>query len=158
MKRIAHAFGIALGAAALLTTAAAGAAPSKGDTGGKGGTGPETSTQSGAEGTASTPATEVDTSQLQFRSRSGANPDEAERYAAHHGEHAFYEFAFGRFKFQGLYQKFWQPFEVRHRLAKAGFRSVALEQLLYPWDESLACGPEFAEQPKSGDWSFTARP
>jgi len=35
---------------------------------------------------------------------------------------------------------------------------VALDQLLYPWDESLARGPDFAEYPKSWDWSFVARP
>lgn len=75
MKRIALGFGFAFGAASLLAAATAGAAAGKGDTGGKGGTGPETSTQSGAEGTASTPS-EIDTSQLQFRSRSGVNPDE----------------------------------------------------------------------------------
>jgi hypothetical protein len=75
MKRSALGFGFAFGAAALLASAAAGAAPTKGDTGGKGGTGPDSSTKSGAEGTASTPS-EVDTSQLQFRSRSGVSPDE----------------------------------------------------------------------------------
>jgi SAM-dependent methyltransferase len=88
----------------------------------------------------------------------GAAPAEAQRYAAHHAEHSLYDFAFGRFRFQGIEQKFWQPFEVRHRLTKAGFRSVELDQLLYPWDESLARGPDFAEYPKSWDWSFVARP
>ncbi len=88
----------------------------------------------------------------------GASPEEAERYAAFHAEHEYYDFALGRFAFRGLRQKFWQPFEVRHRLAKAGFRSVELEQLLYPWDESLAGGPDFADHPRSWDWSFTARP
>jgi SAM-dependent methyltransferase len=88
----------------------------------------------------------------------GATPEEAERYSAFHAEHPLYDFAFGRFRFQGIDQKFWQPFEVRHRLTKAGFGSVELDQLLYPWDESLACGPDFADQPKSWDWSFVARP
>lgn len=88
----------------------------------------------------------------------GAAPEEAERSAAFHAEHALYDFAFGRFKFRGLRQKFWQPFELRHRLAKAGFASVELGQLLYPWDESLAGGPDFADHPRSWDWSFVARP
>jgi SAM-dependent methyltransferase len=88
----------------------------------------------------------------------GVTPEEAERYAAFHAEHAYYEFAFGRFNFQGLHQKFWQPFELRHRLAKAGFTSVTLDQLLYPWDESLAGGADFADHPKSWDWAFVARP
>src|SRR5260370_37427215 len=42
----------------------------------------------------------------------GESPEEAERYAAFHAEHHYYEFAFGRFQFLGLRQKFWQPFEI----------------------------------------------
>ena len=88
----------------------------------------------------------------------GLAPEEAERSAAFHGEHEYYDFAFGRFQFLGLRQKFWQPFEVRHRLTKAGFSSVELDQVLYPWDESLAGGADFADHPRSWDWSFVARP
>jgi SAM-dependent methyltransferase len=88
----------------------------------------------------------------------GLEPEQAERYAAFHAEHHYHEFAFGRFDFQGLRQKFWQPFEVRHRLAKAGFTSVELDQVLYPWDESIAGGAEFAGHPRSWDWFFRARP
>ncbi len=88
----------------------------------------------------------------------GLDPEEAERSAAFHGEHQYYNFAFGRFQFLGLRQKFWQPFEVRHRMTKAGFSAVELDQVLYPWDESLAGGAEFADQPRSWDWSFIARP
>jgi SAM-dependent methyltransferase len=88
---------------------------------------------------------------------SGLDPVEAERSAAFHAEHQFYEFAFGRFQFQGLRQKFWQPFEIRHRLAKAGFQAIELGQVLYPWDESLAGSDAFAEYPRSWDWSFSAR-
>jgi SAM-dependent methyltransferase len=88
----------------------------------------------------------------------GASPEEAERSAAFHAEHQYYDFAFGRFTFQGLKQKFWQPFEIRHRLTKAGFGSVDLAKLHYPWDESLPLGPDFADYPRSWDWSFTARP
>jgi SAM-dependent methyltransferase len=87
----------------------------------------------------------------------GASPEEAERFAAFHAEHSCYEFAFGRFRFQGLQQKFWQPFELHHRLTKAGFTSVALDKLLYPWDDSLAGGTDFAGYPRSWDWSFVAR-
>jgi SAM-dependent methyltransferase len=88
----------------------------------------------------------------------GLAPEEAERHAAFHAEHHYYEFAFGRFSFQGLRQKFWHPFEIRHRLAKAGFASVDLDQVLYPWDESLACGTDLAQYPRSWDWMFLARP
>lgn len=88
----------------------------------------------------------------------GHSPEEAERYAAHHAEHEYYEFAFGRFSFQGLRQKFWQPFELRHRLTKAGFQTVTLDQLLYPWNDSLARGADFSDYPRSWDWAFLARP
>lgn len=88
----------------------------------------------------------------------GSTPEEAERYAAHHAEHVYYDFAMGRFRYRGLHQKFWHPFEVRHRLAKAGFTSVELAKVTYPWDDSLPGGTSFADQPPSWDWSFIARP
>jgi SAM-dependent methyltransferase len=88
----------------------------------------------------------------------GHAPEAAERSAAFHAEHSHYDFAFGRFSFQGLRQKFWQPFEIRHRMTKAGFTSVELDQVLYPWDESMACSEDLAEYPRSWDWSFLARP
>jgi len=88
----------------------------------------------------------------------GLAPEEAERLAAFHAEHSCYEFAFGRFSFQGLRQKFWQPFEIRHRMTKAGFASVELGHVLYPWDDSMAGSEELAEYPRSWDWSFLARP
>jgi SAM-dependent methyltransferase len=88
----------------------------------------------------------------------GQTPEKAEQLAAFHAEHHSYEFAFGRFSFQGLRQKFWQPFEIRHRMTKAGFASVELDQVLYPWDESMAGSEELAEYPRSWDWSFLAKP
>ncbi len=87
----------------------------------------------------------------------GMAPDEAERHAAFHAEHTFYDFAFGRFAFQGLRQKFWQPFEIEYRLRKAGFRQIELGKVLYPWDESIIGGMQFADQPRSWDWFFQAR-
>ena len=87
----------------------------------------------------------------------GDDPEAAERHAAVHCEHHYYDFVFGRFNFQGLRQKFWQPFEIGHRFRKAGFASVQLGQILYPWDDSLPGGPEFADHPKSWDWFFLAR-
>lgn len=86
----------------------------------------------------------------------GLSPEEAERHAAFQGEHHYYEFAFGRFQFRGLHQKFWQPFEVLHRLAKAGFVDVELEKVLYPWDDTITGGPTFADYPRSWDWFFRA--
>jgi len=86
----------------------------------------------------------------------GLDPVESERHAAFQGEHHFYEFAFGRFQFQGLRQKFWQPFEAEHRFAKAGFARVELTKVLYPWDDTITGGPTFADFPRSWDWSFRA--
>ena len=67
----------------------------------------------------------------------GLDLADAMRFTAHHAEHQFYDFAFGRFKFQGLRQKFWFPFEVEHRLKKAGFHDIRLSKVLYPWDDGL---------------------
>ena len=86
----------------------------------------------------------------------GLEPTEAERHAAFHGEHHFYEFAFGRFLFQGLRQKFWQPFEIEHHFRKAGFAAVELAKVLYPWDETITGGTAFAGYPRSWDWFFHA--
>jgi len=86
----------------------------------------------------------------------GLFPEEAERHAAFHGEHHFYEFAFGRFLFQGLRQKFWQPFEIRHYFRKAGFSNIALAKVLYPWDDTITGGTAFADYPRSWDWFFRA--
>jgi SAM-dependent methyltransferase len=88
----------------------------------------------------------------------GMTQEEAERHAAYHGEHRYYNFAFGRFRFRGLRQKFWQPFEIIHRARKAGFAHVELGQVLYPWDENIVGGAEFADHPRSWDWFFVARP
>jgi hypothetical protein len=43
-------------------------------------------------------------------------------------------------------------------MTKAGFASVELDHVLYPWDDSMAGGAELAEYPRSWDWSFLARP
>ena len=76
--------------------------------------------------------------------------------AALQAERRYYDFVFGRFRFQGLRQKFWQPFEVEHRLAKAGFTAITLSKVLYPWDQSLADSGELEGFPRSWDWFFQA--
>jgi SAM-dependent methyltransferase len=81
---------------------------------------------------------------------------EAERLAALQVERQYYDFAFGRFRFQGLRQKFWQPFELEHRFAKAGFIGLTLAKVLYPWDENLAGSNELGGLPCSWDWFFQA--
>jgi SAM-dependent methyltransferase len=84
----------------------------------------------------------------------GLEPKEAERLAAQRADRQQYDFAFGRFHFQGLRQKFWEPFEVQHRLTKAGFAATTLSKVLYPWDDDLAGGNELAGFPRSWDWFF----
>jgi SAM-dependent methyltransferase len=84
----------------------------------------------------------------------GLEPREAEKLAGLHAEQRYYDFAFGQFHFQGLRQKFWQPFEVQHRLKKAGFATITLKKVLYPWNEDLAGSSELAGCPRSWDWFF----
>ena len=87
----------------------------------------------------------------------GHLPREARRLAALHAERRHYDFAFGQFHYQGLRQKFWQPFELEYRLAKAGFSRITLGKVLYPWDDSLAGGETLTGFPPSWDWFFHAR-
>ena len=86
----------------------------------------------------------------------GLAPKEAKRLAALHAERRLYDFAFGEFRFKGLRQKFWQPFELEYRLTKAGFSAPILGKVLYPWDESLAGSDSLARFPRSWDWFFLA--
>jgi SAM-dependent methyltransferase len=88
----------------------------------------------------------------------GKSPREAEAKAAELVEHELFDFAFGRFRFEKLLQKFWQPFELEYRLGKAGFSDIRLEKLLYPWDDDIAGGAKFSAHPPSWDWTFQARP
>jgi SAM-dependent methyltransferase len=88
----------------------------------------------------------------------GMEPAEAERFASFHAEHRYYDFAFGRFKFRGLRQKFWHAFELEYRLSKAGFRSITLDKVLYPWEGNFSGGPELTHCPPSWDWFFRAEP
>jgi SAM-dependent methyltransferase len=86
----------------------------------------------------------------------GYMPREAQRLAALHAERRHYDFAFGQFRYRGLRQKFWRPFEVEYRLTKAGFMSTTLDKVLYPWDDNLAGGESLAASPPSWDWFFSA--
>jgi SAM-dependent methyltransferase len=87
----------------------------------------------------------------------GLPPAAARRNAAQHGEHALYDFAFGGFRYQGLEQHFWQPFEVRYRLRRAGFRRIRMTKVLLPW-EQFACGADLKDQPRPWDWLVQSEP
>ncbi len=87
----------------------------------------------------------------------GLAAGEAEKHAALHAERRLYDFAFGRFQFEGLKQKFWQAFEVEHRLCKAGFALTSIAKVFYPWDECQTGGSTLAGFPPSWDWFFLAK-
>lgn len=86
----------------------------------------------------------------------GYSMEEAEKLVATHMEHHMYNFAFGRFRFGQLDQKFWQPEELRYHLAKAGFTRIRMVKLEYPWDDSLAGYKILKNHPKTWDWTFEA--
>ncbi len=86
----------------------------------------------------------------------GLSPREADRHASIHAEHRRYDFAFGRFRYQGIRQKFWQPFELVHRLRKAGFEDIRLDQVLYPWEAGDPASGRDDRRPPGWDWSFVA--
>jgi SAM-dependent methyltransferase len=81
--------------------------------------------------------------------------DVARKNAAHFNDHALYDFAFGQFRFQGLEQHFWQPFEVRYRLRRTGFRQIRLACVLLSWDQ-FAWGKDFRKETPPWDWFFQA--
>ncbi len=87
----------------------------------------------------------------------GVEPREATRLAQLQIERRHYDFAFGEFHFDGLRQKFWQPFEIEYRLNKAGFASTTLAKVLYPWDDSVAGSETLRGFPRNWDWFFQAR-
>lgn len=75
--------------------------------------------------------------------------------AASHGEHELYDFARGGFRYAGLEQHFWQPFEIRYRLVRAGFTAVTRARIRLAWDQ-FACGSDLRHQPPPWDWFFSA--
>jgi SAM-dependent methyltransferase len=87
----------------------------------------------------------------------GKPMEAARKNAAHHAEHAAYDFAFGQFRYEGLEQHFWQPFEVRYRLRRAGFHRIHLTRVLLAW-EQFAYEKELKNHPPPWDWYFEAEP
>jgi SAM-dependent methyltransferase len=85
----------------------------------------------------------------------GMPPAKARQNAAHHAEHALYDFAFGGFRYEGLEQHFWQPFEIGYRLRRAGFRGVRLAKVHLAW-EQFGAGGDLQDQPPPWDWFFRA--
>ena len=88
--------------------------------------------------------------------RAGMPAAQARKNAAHHAEHALYDFAFGDFRYQGLEQHCWQPFEVKYRLRRAGFRGVRLRKVRLAWHQ-FGCARDLGDKPPPWDWFFRAR-
>jgi len=85
----------------------------------------------------------------------GQPPASARQNAAHLCEHALYDFAFGHFRYKGLDQHFWQPFEVRYRFRKAGLRLMRLRKLHLSWQQ-FAGARELKRYKAPWDWLFLA--
>jgi SAM-dependent methyltransferase len=85
----------------------------------------------------------------------GMPEDKARRNAAHHAEHEYYDFAFGGFRYKGLEQHFWQPFEVRYRLRRAGFRRIRMAKVHLSWQQ-FGCARDLGDEPPPWDWFFHA--
>ena len=79
----------------------------------------------------------------------------ARKNAAHNNDHADYDFAFGDFRFQGLEQHFWQPFEIRQRFERAGFRVRRLKKIHLSWKQ-FSCWRDLKHHPAPWDWYFVA--
>jgi SAM-dependent methyltransferase len=93
---------------------------------------------------------------LDRAARVGMPEAKARQNAAHHAEHEYYDFAFGTFRYKGLEQHFWQPFEVRYRLRRAGFRRVRMAKVHLSWQQ-FGCARDLGDQPPPWDWFFQAR-
>jgi ubiquinone/menaquinone biosynthesis C-methylase UbiE len=81
--------------------------------------------------------------------------DAARKNAAFLGEHEHYDFAFGQYTYEGIRQHFWQPFEVRHRLRRAGFRRVRLAKVRLAWAQFTG-HKELSRLPPPWDWFVQA--
>jgi SAM-dependent methyltransferase len=79
----------------------------------------------------------------------------ARRNAARHGEHDLYDFAFSDFRYAGLEQHFWQPFEVPYRLKRAGFANIQRARVRLSWQQ-FACASDLRKYPPPWDWFFRA--
>lgn len=88
--------------------------------------------------------------------KAGKPIDVARKNAAHHAEHDTYDFAFGQFRFHGLDQHFWQPFEVAYRFGRAGFTVKRLKKVHLSWKE-FAGGKDLKDYAPPWDWFFLAK-
>jgi SAM-dependent methyltransferase len=85
----------------------------------------------------------------------GMPESKARQNAAHYAQHKSYDFAFGTFRYKGLEQHFWQPFEVRYRLRRVGFRRVRLAKVRLSWQQ-FGCPRDLDKHAPPWDWFFHA--
>jgi SAM-dependent methyltransferase len=88
---------------------------------------------------------------------SGMPIEQARKNAAHLNDHADYDFGFGQFRFQGLEQHFWQPYEIRYRFRRCGFRLIRQKKVRLSWKQ-FAGWRELKKYPAPWDWFFLAKP
>ena len=79
----------------------------------------------------------------------------ARKNAAVQAEHELYDFAFSEFRYRGLIQHFWQPFEVPYRLERAGFQRVRVTKVELSWAQ-FGAAKDLAGHPPPWDWFFQA--
>jgi SAM-dependent methyltransferase len=88
--------------------------------------------------------------------KAGMPIEAARKNAAHHADHAEFDFAFGQFCFRGIEQHFWQPFEIAYRFRRAGFTLKRLKKVHLSWQQCPG-GKDLKEYPPPWDWFFLAR-
>jgi SAM-dependent methyltransferase len=87
----------------------------------------------------------------------GLPPAAARKNAAHHADHALFDFAFSEFRYLGTQQHFWQPAEVGYRFKRAGLVLKRLKKVHLAWNQ-LTADKSLHELPAPWDWFFLARP
>jgi len=63
-----------------------------------------------------------------------------------------FDFISGIYDDDGLRQKFYYEFELRHRLKRAGFKNLRVKKVLYPWGEDMGSFETFCREPRVWDW------
>ena len=64
-----------------------------------------------------------------------------------------FDFVKGGLKFDGDSQKTFYRFEIKYRFFKAGFREIAIDKVLYPWDAWKEAGQKsFPLESEPWDW------
>ena len=68
-----------------------------------------------------------------------------------------YNFVKGIYNDDGCKQKFYYNFELRLRLADAGFKNIRIGKVLYPWNKEISDHILFKGMPKMWDWFVSAK-